>query len=98
MYHSSFYLDEDCVTNEQFSEFVKQTNYSSEAELFGFVSSSNNKFAANDWLSLVLFCIDRWSFVLSFEASEDVIDEVDGPQGYGRVKSVQLVMIYFRSF
>lgn len=27
-----------------------------------------------------------WSFLLDFQASEDVIEEVDGPMGYGRVK------------
>jgi sulfatase modifying factor 1 len=31
----SFYLDVDCVTNEQFEDFVSTTDYVTEAELFG---------------------------------------------------------------
>ena len=57
-----FMLDVDCVTNEQFQDFVSTTDYITETELFG------------------------WSFVLDSLASEDVIAEVDGEKGYGRVK------------
>lgn len=31
----SFQIQEDCVTNAQFAEFVAATNYKTEAELFG---------------------------------------------------------------
>jgi formylglycine-generating enzyme required for sulfatase activity len=31
----SFYLDVDCVTSEQFEDFVSATDYVTEAELFG---------------------------------------------------------------
>jgi formylglycine-generating enzyme required for sulfatase activity len=30
----NFALDEDCVTNQQFKEFVLQTGYKTEAELY----------------------------------------------------------------
>ena len=29
-------MDIDCVTNEQFRDFVKATNYKTEAELYGY--------------------------------------------------------------
>ena len=50
------------VTNAQFQQFVRDTGYKTEAELF------------------------EWSFVMDYLASDEVIAQVDGPTGYGRVK------------
>lgn len=61
----SLHLDVDCVTNKQFEDFVRATDYVTEAELYG------------------------WSFVLEFEASKSVVEEVDGEMGYGRVRDAQ---------
>lgn len=36
--YRDFSIDEDCVSNEQFKDFVESTNYVTEAELYGFVS------------------------------------------------------------
>lgn len=32
----SFFLDVDCVTNDQFAKFVRDTGYTTEAEDYGF--------------------------------------------------------------
>ena len=60
---TDFEIDVHTVTNEQFKAFVEETNYKTDAELYG------------------------WSFVLEGLTSQEVVDEVDGEKGYGRVQN-----------
>ena len=60
---TDFEIDIHTVTNEQFKAFVEETNYKTDAELYG------------------------WSFVLEGLTSQEVVDEVDGEKGYGRVQN-----------
>jgi hypothetical protein len=38
MLNRNFWMQEDCITNSQFDEFVKSTGYITEAELFRYCS------------------------------------------------------------
>ena len=39
-----------------------------------------------DFKLICYFRFFRWSFVLESQASEEIVEEVDGDRGYGRVK------------